>query len=108
MVPHHIRMSQLFPHDLHFIQQPAKVSALFDGRAPETSVATSYLLQRQELFLLSDLVNFVDATESSRAEELKDGVATDRGESVSVLIGPLDVSLKNSSLTLLHGSDGIN
>ena len=65
VVSHHIRMSQLFPHNLHFIQQPAKVSALFDGRAPETSVATSYLLQCQELFPLSDLVDFVDATESS-------------------------------------------
>ena len=101
VVSDHIRMSQLFPHNLHLIQQPAEVSALFDGRAPETSMATSYLLQCQELFPLSDLVNLVDAAESSRAQELKDGVATDCGESVSILIGPFNVSLKNSPLTLL-------
>ena len=95
-------MPQLFPHNLHLIQQSSQVSALFQGRSPESSMATSYLLQCQELFPLSDLVDLVDATKSSRAEKFKDRVATNRWESVSVLIGPFDVRLKNGPLAFLE------
>ena len=44
VVFHHIWMLQLFPHNLHLIQQSSQVSALFQGCSPESSVATSYLL----------------------------------------------------------------
>ena len=47
-------------------------------------------------------MNLVDTTKSPRAKKLKDRVATYCRESVSVLIGPFNVRLKNCSLTLLN------